>query len=234
VESKSPSVGGMAKGGVTLESPASEADPGQSTTAFYEAHAQEYFDRTFSADLSPLYDRFLTYVKPGGRILDAGSGSGRDLKALHARGYDLVGIDSSPTLAKIAAEFSGTTCLVMRLEDLALEGQFDAAWACASLLHIQKRKLLSVLRRLRMTLAQGGILFVSVQLGEGEQQLPDGRYFAYYTSDEFTRYLYRAGFSVEQTWTSEDSLQSRRGIRWLNIIAHRRDSTPAAGISGPA
>jgi SAM-dependent methyltransferase len=234
VESKSLSVGATAKGGVILEAPAREVDPVESTTAYYEAHAHEYFDRTVSANLSPIYDQFLKHVKPGGRILDAGSGSGRDLKALRARGYDLVGIDSSPTLAKIAAEFSRTTCLVMHLEDLAFERPFDAAWACASLLHIPKLKLLSVLRRLRMTLAQGGVLFVSVQLGEGEQQLPDGRYFAYYTSDEFTRCLHRAGFSVGQTWTSEDTLHSRRGIRWLNIIAHRRDSTPSSGISGPA
>jgi SAM-dependent methyltransferase len=226
VERKSPSVGAMAKSGVILE-PAREANPGESTTAFYEAHAREYFDRTVSADLSPLYDQFLQYVKPGARILDAGSGSGRDLKALHARGYDLVGVDSSPALAKIAAEFSGTTCLVMRLEDLTFERKFDAAWACASLLHIPKRKLLSVLRRLHMSLAQGGTLFVSVQQGEGEQHLPDGRYFSYYTSDEFAGFLCSAGFSVGQTWTSEDILHSRRGIRWLNFIAHRRDSTDA-------
>jgi integrase len=58
-------------------------------------------------------------------------------------------------------------------------------------------QLLSVLRRLHMTLAKGGTLFVSVQLGEGEQQLHDGRYFAYYTSNEFAGFLCRAGFSVD-------------------------------------
>jgi SAM-dependent methyltransferase len=205
------------------DSLANEGDPGESTRAFYEAHAREYFDRTVSADLGHLYDRFLKYVTAGARILDLGAGSGRDLKALRARGYDPVGIDASPALAKLAAEFSGTSCLPMRFEDLSFERPFDAAWACASLLHIPKDKLPSVLRRLHSALVAGGILFVSVQLGKGEQRLPDGRFFAYYAPVEFAQLLGRAGFRIDQSWMSKDSLRSERPIRWLNIIAHREN-----------
>jgi SAM-dependent methyltransferase len=197
---------------------------GKSTRAFYEAHANEYFARTISADLSSVYDRFLTHVKPKGRILDAGCGSGRDLKALRDRGFDPVGIDSSPALAKLASEFSGATCFLMRLENFRFEQLFDAAWACASLLHMPKHKLVTVLRRLRRALVPRGVLFASVKIGEGEALLPDGRFFAYYTPDEFEQSLAKAGFCVEQSWISKDSLCSRRRIRWLNIIARRENS----------
>jgi SAM-dependent methyltransferase len=199
-----------------------EDDPRESTMAFYEAHAHDYFNRTVSADLGSIYKRFLRYMKPGGRILDVGSGSGRDLKAFRACGYDLVGIDASPTLAKLASDFSGATCLPMRFEDLRFDDTFDAAWACASLLHIPKEKLPSVLRQIYNILAFDGILFVSVQLGKGEKLLPDGRFFAYYTQKEFARYLDRSGFFIDQSWKSKDSLRSQRPISWLNIIAHRK------------
>ena len=221
MERKGSSIDEAAKTRLNLESPG--GDPGESTRAFYEEHAREYFDRTVSADLGPIYERFLQYVKPGGRILDVGSGSGRDLKALRARGYNAVGIDASPTLAKLAAEFSGTTCLPMLFEELRFERAFDAVWACASLLHLPKYNLLSVLRRLYGVLVSGGVLFVSIQLGRGEKLLPDGRFFAYYAQDEFARLLNRTGFSVDQTWISKDSLRSERPIRWLNIIAHREN-----------
>src|SRR6266853_1977653 len=102
-----------------------------STTRFYETHAREYFDRTVSADLSALYDDVLKHVKPGGRILDVGCGSGRDLKIFRARG-------------------------------------FDAVWACASLLHLPKRNVVSILARLRLSLVEGGIVYASVQVGQGE------------------------------------------------------------------
>lgn len=219
----------VAKRRVSSTSLLSGADLGESTSDFYESHALEYFDRTVSADLSSVYDRFLKNVKPNGRILDVGCGSGRDLKALQDRGFEAVGIDASPSLAKLAAEFSGVTCLPMRFEDLKFKRPFDAAWACASLLHIPKRKITTVLHRLYKTLLAGGILFVSVKVGEGEHLLPDGRFFAYYTPDEFGQLLTKAGFTIDQSWISKDSLRPSRQIRWLNIIAHRENSPPKHG-----
>lgn len=221
MERKGSSVDEMAKNGMNSTPPIMQTDLTESTRDFYEAHAREYFDRTVSADLSSIYGRFLKHVKPGGRILDAGSGSGRDLRALRDRGFDAIGIDASAELARLAAEFSGATCLHMRLEDLEFEFPFDAAWACASLLHIPKHKLDSILRRIYKALSEGGMLFVSIQVGEGERLLPDGRFFAYYAPDEFERFLDRAGFSIDESWISKDTLHSRRTIRWLNIIARR-------------
>jgi hypothetical protein len=89
-----------------------------------------------------------------------------------------------------------------------------------------KHKLLLALRRVRRALVADGMLFASVKIGEGEQLLPDGRFFAYYTADEFERLVAKAGFSIKQSWISKDSLCSRRRIRWLNIIA-RREKLPS-------
>lgn len=190
------------------------------TARFYESHAQEYFARTVGADMSALYDRFLPHVRPGGRILDLGCGSGRDLRAFRERGFDACGIDASPTLAKLATGYSGVSCVPMRLEDLQSEAEFDGIWACASLLHIPKRRLPSVLRRVRRALVPGGLLFASVRLGEGEATAPDGRHFAYYSLEELEDQCKKAGLHVEDHWTSDDTLRERlRSMRWANVIA---------------
>lgn len=215
---------------VVASSPAQALDSSESTDNFYETNAREYFDRTVSVDLRPLYDRVLKLVPPGGRILDAGCGSGRDLKAFRLRGFDAVGIDASSTLVKLASDLSGATCLLMRFEDIDFERRFDAVWACASLLHLPKRKILSVLRRLFRALVPGGVIFASVQLGKGEKFAPDGRFFAYYTPQEFASFFEESGFVVDDVWGSEDSLPDRAAIRWVNVIARREFSEGSARI----
>ena len=197
------------------------ADASSSTLDYYEKHAREYFERTVSADLSAVYDVFLKHVRPGGRILDAGCGSGRDLKAFRSRGFDPVGIDASDALVNLAREFSGAPCFRIRLEDVSFSSEFDAVWACASLLHLPRTKVLPVLQRLRRSLVDGGTLFVSVQIGEGENFTPDGRFFAYYDPDELLCLVKVSGFTVVEQWTSADALLARRSIRWLNVIARK-------------
>jgi len=198
---------------------AARPDPTESTVQFYDSHAQEYFDRTVSADLSPIYDEFVKRVHAGAKVLDAGCGSGRDVRNLHLRGFDVMGIDASSALVKLARQYSGVTCRTMRLENVNFVRRFDAIWACASLLHVPKTKLASVLRRLKAGLVEGGLLYASVQVGNGEMLAPDGRYFAYFEPDEFTGFLVKAGFGVEADWISEDTLASQRSLRWLNVFA---------------
>lgn len=190
-----------------------------STDRFYEEHAAEYFDRTVGADLSNLYDRFLSMVPKAGRILDAGCGSGRDLRVFFGRGYRAMGIDTSRALVEIAQRYSGAPCAVGRLEKMVYEGCFDGIWACASLLHLPKTMLAPVLRRLHRALVPGGVMFASVQEGEGEQLAPDGRFFASYEATEFLSAVKGAGFVVRDVWGSEDMLLGRAATRWINVLA---------------
>ena len=68
-------------------------EPGVAATdAFYRENAQAYFDRTFNLSMDHLYRPFLDVVGEHGRILDVGSGSGRDVKAFRAMGYEAFGL----------------------------------------------------------------------------------------------------------------------------------------------
>ena len=59
------------------------------TINYYNLNAESFIAGTLNADISRARDLFLKYVKPGGRILDAGCGSGRDSLAFMAAGYEV-------------------------------------------------------------------------------------------------------------------------------------------------
>lgn len=190
-----------------------------STSRFYDEHADEYFERTVHANLSHLYERFLPLLPKGGRILDVGCGSGRDLKAFKSRGYRPLGIEPSPRLAHLAHEYSGVGCEVVKVQDMTFAGEFDGVWACASLLHLSKGELSDALNRMRVALVPGGVLFASIQSGQGEQPAADGRFYAYYNREEFLRAVQAVGFRVHDSWITDDSLPNRPLVRWINVLA---------------
>jgi 2-polyprenyl-3-methyl-5-hydroxy-6-metoxy-1,4-benzoquinol methylase len=77
------------------------------THAYYDQHAVTFFAQTVNVDMSALLERFLSHIQPGGMVLDAGCGSGRDAKAFLARGYRVAAFDASPCLAQLASEYLG-------------------------------------------------------------------------------------------------------------------------------
>lgn len=142
---------------------------------------------------------------PAGKILEIGSGGGRDAKELIASGYEYIGTDISSSFVKIARkENPGVTFLVQSVYDLEFseDAQFDGFWASAVLLHIPKTKIGKALQRIRKCVKGGGIGFISLKQGEGERleadSLKNGRFFSYYTGKEFHEVLLKNGFEVVQ------------------------------------
>lgn len=106
-------------------------------TAFYDQRAASYAAASHDMDLRPLYARFLPHVRPGGRILDAGCGSGRDALAFRQAGFRVEAFDASPQMARQAALLLGQDVPVLCFEEVVWQERFDGIWACASLLHVR-------------------------------------------------------------------------------------------------
>lgn len=193
-----------------------------STDRFYEDHAVEYFSWTFGAQTQFVLDRFLSHLPAKASILDAGCGSGRDLKFFLSRGHCALGIDASTALVQMAAEYSGAPCEVARIESISHEERFDGIWACASLLHLPRDVFRPALRCLNRALKRGGKLFMAVQEGQGEAILPDGRLYVYYSEDDIRTSLDAAGLAVDELWTSQNSVEAVHQPVWINVIATAR------------
>ncbi|MBP5565061.1 MAG: methyltransferase domain-containing protein, partial [Lachnospiraceae bacterium] len=71
---------------------------------YYNQNAQSFYDNTVVADMSFWRDKFVALLQHGGRVLDAGCGSGRDAKAFIQLGFSVVAFDASRELCKLASE----------------------------------------------------------------------------------------------------------------------------------
>ena len=197
-----------------------------SSTAYYEGHAQAFFAATVDVDLVPLYARFLREVPAGGRILDAGCGSGRDARAFVARGYQVAACDASPTLARLASVHCGFPVRVLRFQELDGPARFDGIWACASLLHVPLRELPDVLRQLAAALRPRGVLYASFKHGRGERA-QGGRHFTDLDEAGLAALVRAAPYFTElETWITRDRRPDRAAERWLNTLLEVRAPAP--------
>jgi SAM-dependent methyltransferase len=97
---------------------------------FYRKNAQHFFERTAYLKVESLYQDFLPLLPAGGRILDAGCGSGRDTKAFAERGYQMTAFDATPELVELARQFTGLPIRLLRFQEMdyvVASGEFDCA-----------------------------------------------------------------------------------------------------------
>jgi SAM-dependent methyltransferase len=195
-------------------------DPVADTIGYYDRHAAEFATQTADLNLELLYQRFFRHVRPGGRILDAGCGVGRDARAFAQRGYEVVAFDASEAMVRLARERVGDLAIVhlMRFQDLQWHNEFDGVWTCASLLHVPKPSFPDVATRLAMALRPGGALYMSFKLGT-EVRLADGRLFVDHTTATLRQMMALVPVTIDETWISDDIRPNRQNEYWLNAIA---------------
>jgi SAM-dependent methyltransferase len=195
-------------------------DTSVDTIGYYDSCAADFAVQTADLDLEPLYRRFLRYVPPGGRILDAGCGVRRDALAFAERGYEVVAFDASEAMVQLARQRVGDRAAVylMRFQDL--QWRIRRIWACASLLHVPKPCFTDVALRLTTALRPRGAWYMSFKLEAGERA-SGGRLFVDHTPETLRDSLADVPINIKEIWISNDLRPNRMGELWLNAIATR-------------
>lgn len=169
----------------------------------YERHARAW-DASRGPDLQgeqKWLDRFTELVPPGGTILDIGCGSGDPIgRHLLAHHFDVIGIDSSPTLIEIAkSRFPGAAFHVGDMRELALGGSFEGLIAWHSIFHLAPDDQRGLFPRLARHAQPGTMLLFTTgwQLDEsfGDFQ-GDPLYHASLDPHEYEQLLAHSGFKV--------------------------------------
>jgi SAM-dependent methyltransferase len=191
------------------------------TINYYEKNAEEFFKNSVNASMDEVADKFLKLVSPGGKILDAGCGSGRDALYFLNRGYEVEAFDLSPSLAEKASKLTGIKVEVMGFMDLNVEATYDGIWACASLLHLEEIEVEPAFIKLVTALKPNGILYASFKYGE-TSGLRNGRFFTDMTEEKLTATLNKiVGVSIIELWKSEDVRPEKKGEMWVNVFAKK-------------
>ena len=191
---------------------------------YYNQNAQTFIDSSINADVRELYDNFLSLIPQGGKILDAGCGSGRDAKAFSAQGYQVDAFDASEEMVKFARSNTGLDIKLDTFMSYESETQFDGIWACASLLHVPSADLTKTIEKLFTHLKEGGHLYFSMKQGSGERVL-NGRAFTDFDIENIGDLMSDLDKIVmRKFWISED-VRPNRNEKWLNVILAKSDSS---------
>ena len=185
---------------------------------YYESNAEHYAAETFSADMSEQYQRFLPLLKKGAKILDVGSGSGRDACYFQKHGYQVTALEPSKNLCReIRKVFSGEI-ICSDIQNYQPKERYDGIWACASLIHLQEEEILRFFEKIDLYLNDNGVVYVSGKNGIPTGEVEDGRFFLEFTEQLVEKILtVNEQLKLEQLWYTED-VSGRRGFQWLNVV----------------
>lgn len=164
-------------------------------------YAQQYFDDLVDV---PYIDKFLEKLPSGAKILDVGSGPGQFAKHMTAKGFEVVGIDFSDEMVKIAKEkVPEVNFQQMDMRHLDFpDNSFDGLFAAYSLIHIPSEEVVSTLKGFHRILKAGGYLEIGVQQGEADQIIDEPfmptekMFFNFFTPERLAEYLNEADFTV--------------------------------------
>lgn len=171
----------------------------------YDANAVVYADSTKYLTMFPglreELRRFSGVLQPRTAVLDLGCGGGRDVEYLTRAGLWVVAADISACLLRTTATRCGRIALV-QMDMLALpfrDDSFGGVWACASLVHVERRTHPSVLREVLRVLKPGGRVAISMKAGVSEgwttgKRIADPRWFTEVVPDVFIDQLRSVGF----------------------------------------
>jgi SAM-dependent methyltransferase len=166
----------------------------EATLGFYANEAPVY-TASGPGSVSRHLDAFLQFLSPGARILELGCGGGRDSEEILARGFQLDATDGVEEIARKAEARIGRPVRVMRFDELDAVDEYDGVWAHASLLHIPRPALPSVLSLVFRALKPGGVHFANFKGGDCEGRDVFGRYVNYLSADEV-----RAAYQRSARW----------------------------------
>jgi len=209
----------------------SEPDYRVVTRQSYDNTASLYQQNTIKLGPEIKAKVFFSYLPPHSKILDLGCGPGRDAQYFVEKGHEVVGVDISPQMIALAREsVPKAQFFVSDIESFHLDPEsVDAIWASASLLHVSKQAIPNVLANLYRILKPGGIFYVSMKKGAGDEIKADQRYggvekfWNYVSEDELAHLLTKHGFHILEQETQK-KLTSYQTHPWISVISKKDPS----------
>jgi SAM-dependent methyltransferase len=199
------------------------------TVRAYDASASDYRDATSELPdpVVAAIGRFAAVLAPGSRVLEIGSGGGRDARALEQTGLRVRRTDVTPGFVELLRAEGYEADLVDPLTDdlgdpAAPGTPYAGVWANACLLHVRREDLPGVLARLGEATAGDGLIYATVKEGDGEGWSVHGnvtspRLFTYWREGPLREAFEAAGWSVEHVGHHQDP----GGSGWLEVLASR-------------
>ncbi|MET9317306.1 class I SAM-dependent methyltransferase [Kribbella sp. NPDC003505] len=192
------------------------ASDNEVTLASYEQAAGKFRDSIPTDPNNLLIDLLAERVPPGGRVLELGSGTGKDAIELESRGYVVRRTDATQAFVEMMRSDGYAADRLNAITD-DYGGPYDAVYASAVFLHFDRAQLDGVLRKAARA---APVLAFATREGKGEEwsnrHLDLPRHFVLWQEAPLRDLLAATGWSVQRLERGD----SRIGT-WLQILAVR-------------
>jgi SAM-dependent methyltransferase len=193
------------------------------TIQVYDGLGEKYFNDSLLI-VPENRDEFAGLIPKGGNVLDVGCGGGRDAQYFTDQGFCVTGIDLSSVMIDYAKQLiPNAEFHVMDVVNINLpEHNYDAIWAQAVLLHLERKDVPKVLDKFYELLRPEGVLHIQVKLGSGTAYVSEKlsgfkeRFYTYFSKEEMQKLVTDAGFSIISSVVYEDPI-GREGVEWISI-----------------
>ncbi|OGG30699.1 hypothetical protein A2973_01535 [Candidatus Gottesmanbacteria bacterium RIFCSPLOWO2_01_FULL_49_10] len=200
------------------------------TMQTYDRFAREYADQW---EWNPITIRevekynirpFVQYAKPGGTILVAECQSGRDYQALTEKGFRCLGVGFSyGLLVEAVRRVPGGLFIRQDIRSLPfMPESFDGIYADAMIM-VPKRDMGALLKDYHIFLRAGGILYLSLKLGQENVlllgDLGGPRYSTLYREQEIKTMVEKSGFTL--VWQAVSPNTDPTLPQWFSLIAKK-------------
>lgn len=202
-------------------------DAAAATVRAYDLDAAAYAARgpALPASVRADIEELLALVGAGARVLEIGSGGGRDAAYMGELGLRVRRTDITPAFVALLREQGHAADVLDPLTDdlRSTDGPYDAVYANASLLHVARTDLPTVLARLAGVTRPGGLLRLAVKEGDGDGWSTHGsirtpRHFTYWRADALGAVVADAGWVDVAVTHVPGGTQVER---WLDVTAVR-------------
>ena len=193
----------------------------------YDIIAEDY-NREFGNDMGDkeYIDKFLKEVKKG-KILDVGCGVGNLTKYIKDNGFEVLGIDLSNSMIKIAKErFTDIKFQIMDMTKIDLpKSSFEALFVAYSLFHLPPDKIENTMKGFVELLKNRGKIMLILQEGQGDAIVDEPfkptekMYINYFSKELIINLLKKFNFKILHFDTRGASSSMELGNKKLFIIA---------------
>lgn len=195
------------------------------TIATYDANAAEFEKKTKDYLTKYILRDAKLFIKQmhGKRILDIGSGPGRDSLFFKEKGFSPICIDLSKSMIALCKK-KGLVAYQMDMEQLDFsKNTFDGVWAYTSIVHLQKNKIEKALKDIAGLLKKKGVFYIGMKEGDFEGYLENQKYkkqkmfYSFYNKKELEMLLSHFFIIINSSRVEVDS-----GSVYLNFLCIKK------------
>jgi len=167
------------------------------TISAYDSQVESYLNLiNEQAEDQQLID-FISKFNPNDYILDLGCGPAISSMIMREHGLRVDPTDASKEMVNLANTKFDIGARQAVFEDINTKDTYDGVWANFSLLHATPEELPNILLAINQALKNKGVFHLGMKTGQGSKRDKFNRLYSYYSQEDLTAHLEKAGFLVE-------------------------------------